>query len=329
MIKKVLLVPDVPNWALDKNAKDLIKYNKSNIKFEICYGNEFFNNWKVYYQKYDLIHAMYMGLFFGCLKNKIPVDKVTTGVRSFHRWDKRQTQPPGYNAKPPKKIIQKLRKAVLVNTHCKKLWYIFSQYFPIIHTKYTCDLEIFYPESKKQTKDKLIIGWAGSLKNHPGKRGFYEFIEPICKEIPEIELKVQTKEDNFITDDNLMREFYNSLDLYICASRSEGTPRPVIEAAACGVPVISTDVGLIPELIDDEVNGFIVERNYEAIKQGLLRVVRHRDKLSDMGRLLREKVEREFNWNTLITQWTDFFSYAIELKRLKERGFVKSKFLFS
>jgi len=323
MSKKILLIPDFPNWALDKNAKDLIKYNKSNLQLDICYGEDFFKNWKTYYNAYDLLFPMYMGTFFSILKKKIPTDKVVTGIRSFHRWDKHKTQPPGYNTKPPKSILNKLKNALLLNTHCQKLWYIFQTYLPIIHTKYTCDLEIFYPEKKKRQNKKLVVGWTGSLTNHPGKRGFFEFIKPICDEIPGFELKVQAKEDKFITNDNQMRYFYNSLDLYFCASRSEGTPRPVIEAAGCGVPVISTDVGIVPELIEDGINGFIVKRDYETIKQALIKIVDEQEKLSEMGKAIRQKMEQQFNWNNLIHQWTDFFKYALELYRLKQQGNIK------
>ena len=119
-----------------------------------------------------------------------------------------------------------------------------------------------------------------------------------------------------------MREYYNSLDLYICASRSEGTPRPVIEAAACGVPVISTDVGIVPELIENDINGFIVERTLEAITEKLKWIAKNQDILSNMGRQLRDKMEIEFNWETLIYQWTDFMEYALKLKLLKENGHI-------
>jgi len=322
-MKKVLLIPDVPHWALDKNARDLIKYNKSNIQFDICYFREFIKEWRKYYDNYDILHPMYMGNFFPMVESHFPLDKVTTGIRSFYFWDNKKTQPPGYNVKPQLKIIRKLKKALLINTHCKKLWYIFEKYLPIIHTKYACDLHTFYPEKKLKNHDKLVVGWTGSLTNHGRKRGFYEFIQPICNEIPKIELRVQSKEDNFITDDNKMRGFYNSLDLYICASRSEGTPRPVIEAAACGVPVISTDVGIVPELIEQETSGIVVERNYKAIKEGLLHVVRNRDMLPEMGKAIRQKMENEFNWEHLIHQWTDFFNYAIELYRLKKGNYIK------
>lgn len=318
--KKVLLIPDEPNWALDKNARDLIKYNKSNLILDIIYYDDFLKDTDKYYKDYDLLFPMYKGIFFNFLKNKLPVNNVITGIRSFHRWDHKQTQPPGYNAKLPRKVIKGLRKALLVNTHCKKLWYIFSRYFPVIHTKYTCDLEIFYPEKTARQNKKIIVGWTGSLSNHPGKRGFYEFIKPSCEAVLGIELKVQAKEDKFIDNDDEMRAFYNSLDLYIIASRSEGTPRPAIEAAACGVPVISTDVGIIPELLEDGVNGFIVDRTLQAFTEKLTWISQNKDLLPGMGVKLREKMEKEFNWEQLVYQWTDFLKYGLELKRLKEEG---------
>jgi glycosyltransferase involved in cell wall biosynthesis len=317
MSQKVLLIPDAPNWALDKNARDLVKYNKSELELDIVYFDKFMNDWEKYYNEYDLLFPMFKGLFFQMLDAKIPEDKVITGIRSYHFWDKRKTRPPGYNVKPSRKVIKKMQKALLVNTHCKKLWYIFSQYFPVVHTKYTCNLEMFYPENKKQN-DKVVVGWAGSLTNHPGKRGYHEFIKPITDELDGVELKVQDGSVNPIIDDNEMREFYNSLDLYIIASRSEGTPRPAIEAAACGVPVISTDVGIIPELIEEGKNGFVVDRTYAAIKNKLQWIVDNREILPELGENIRQKMVNEFNCETLIYQWTDFMQYALELKRLKE-----------
>lgn len=322
MDKKILLIPDQPYWALDKNAKDLVKYNTSNLQLEICYFDDFLKDWKSYYEKYDLLFPMYMGLFFSTLERKIPAEKMITGIRSFHRWDSKKTHPPGYNTGPPNKIIRKLKKALLINTHCRKLWTIFSLYLPIIHTKYTCDLRTFYPEKQQRKTNKLIVGWTGSLTNHGKKRGFYEYIQPICNEIPEIELKVQAKEDQFITDDNMMRQFYNSLDVYVCASRVEGTPRPVIEAAACGVPIISTDVGIIPELVQDGINGLVVKRNYQAIKEGFLTLVGMRDTLPKMGETIRKKMEKEFNWEHLIYQWIEFFQNALDRYDLKQQGLI-------
>jgi glycosyltransferase involved in cell wall biosynthesis len=43
---------------------------------------------------------------------------------------------------------------------------------------------------------------------------------------------------------------YNLVDLYIVASRSEGGPHSILEAAACGCKIISTPVGTAPDVLD-------------------------------------------------------------------------------
>jgi glycosyltransferase involved in cell wall biosynthesis len=52
---------------------------------------------------------------------------------------------------------------------------------------------------------------------------------------------------------------YRSLDVYLVASRQEGGPKAVLEAMASGVPVASTKVGQAQDLIDDGVNGYLVD----------------------------------------------------------------------
>jgi glycosyltransferase involved in cell wall biosynthesis len=54
-------------------------------------------------------------------------------------------------------------------------------------------------------------------------------------------------------------EYYNTLDLYIVASRVEGGPKAILESMATGVPVISTKVGMAAEIIKEGKNGFLAE----------------------------------------------------------------------
>lgn len=60
---------------------------------------------------------------------------------------------------------------------------------------------------------------------------------------------------------------YNA-DFLICTSESEGLPVSMMEAMACGVPVLTTSVGGVPEIIYDGVNGFLMPKDSSPIEIG-------------------------------------------------------------
>jgi glycosyltransferase involved in cell wall biosynthesis len=66
-----------------------------------------------------------------------------------------------------------------------------------------------------------------------------------------------------------MLDWYNSGTVLVCASESEGTPNPALEAAACGCTIVTTRVGNMPELISDGVNGVFVERDLDSLERGV------------------------------------------------------------
>jgi glycosyltransferase involved in cell wall biosynthesis len=69
-----------------------------------------------------------------------------------------------------------------------------------------------------------------------------------------------------------MPEYYAQLDLYVCASKMEGTPNPVLEAAACGVPILSTNVGVVPQVFGSDPFGEILpERSVPALTRAIRR----------------------------------------------------------
>lgn len=56
--------------------------------------------------------------------------------------------------------------------------------------------------------------------------------------------------------DKKLPDYYNSIDVLLITSRIEGGPYSVLEALSSGVPVISTQVGIVPEIIQNHKNGF-------------------------------------------------------------------------
>jgi len=62
---------------------------------------------------------------------------------------------------------------------------------------------------------------------------------------------------DYIRDFNELPSYYHCLDLYLVTSREEGGPKALPECMATGVPLISTRVGMAPDIIKHGVNGLL------------------------------------------------------------------------
>ncbi len=68
-------------------------------------------------------------------------------------------------------------------------------------------------------------------------------------------------------------EFYKAISCYVCSSWDESGPLPPIEALQCGVPVVTTNVGMMPHLKELCPQGVMLcDVNYEALKEGVRKV---------------------------------------------------------
>ena len=56
------------------------------------------------------------------------------------------------------------------------------------------------------------------------------------------------------------RALYPAFDIYVQASESEGLPNAVLEAAACGLPIVATAVGGTTEILTSDIDGVLVPK---------------------------------------------------------------------
>jgi len=102
-----------------------------------------------------------------------------------------------------------------------------------------------------------------------------------------------------------------------CASKTTGTqegiPNSLMEAMATGLPVISTYHGGIPELVKDDVSGFLVpERDSKLILEKMVYLIEHPERWEPMGRVGSEWVKQEHNKDKAIDKLIDIFFSILE-----------------
>ena len=112
---------------------------------------------------------------------------------------------------------------------------------------------------EKRIKLKLLIAGEGPLR---GK------LTKLSKELG------LTLHVTFLGSVYEIREFLESLDYYVQPSISEGFPVAVLEAMASKLPVICTDAGGLPELIQDGITGIVVKNNdVDALTNGIVKLL--------------------------------------------------------
>jgi len=102
-------------------------------------------------------------------------------------------------------------------------------------------------------------------------------------------------------------------DIFVSASYSEGFPLTVIEAMACGLPVVVTGVGGVREIVDDKVNGFVVDcGSPEELANALLVMMKNSTLRREYGRRGRDKALGEFSTDRMIPQYISLYETILE-----------------
>lgn len=106
-------------------------------------------------------------------------------------------------------------------------------------------------------------------------------------------------------------DFYNCLDLYLVTSREEGGPEALLESMAAGVPVVSSRVGMAPDIISNMENGFLVE------VEDIAGIVNSAKSLAE-NKNLRDKIiqggfniVRNYDWDIVSRQYFELYNKII------------------
>lgn len=99
---------------------------------------------------------------------------------------------------------------------------------------------------------------------------------------------------------NEAREYLKAFDLFLLSSVKEGLPFAILEAGYAGVPVISTSVGGIPEVIKNLENGMLIApRRPQEIKNALVYLDEHPEAKETMIKDFKEKIDHTYNFEVV------------------------------
>ncbi|MCS7308613.1 MAG: glycosyltransferase [Armatimonadetes bacterium] len=97
---------------------------------------------------------------------------------------------------------------------------------------------------------------------------------------------------------------WRSLHVAVLTSDTEVLPMTLIEAAACGVPAVSTDVGAVREIVLDGETGFVVPpEDEQALAERILYLLLHPDERQRMGVRARQHAESHFDLRQMIERY--------------------------
>jgi glycosyltransferase involved in cell wall biosynthesis len=298
---KILLVPNIPNWAYDFEADELIKKFSSFYDFTKIYSKDFSIGYENY-SKYDKIFVFFWPSAKHIL-NKLSAEevkeKLIVGVFSFNSWEERVTE--------AKELFKKCR-TVVVND--KKLYQIFkSKYHLTYFVKKWVNTDLFKKKTSKIKKTKkLVVGWTGNPNHHGvNYKGYWNILLTVCEHNKDwIILRSALK--GTLIPFNKMPDFYNSIDVITCLSKGETGPNSLLEAGACGKPAISVKVGVAPELIKNNINGFLIERNEQALEKKLRELYEDKNKLELMGQRMRKEILENWDLKENIKDYKKIFN---------------------
>ena len=110
-------------------------------------------------------------------------------------------------------------------------------------------------------------------------------------------------------------DYYNELDIYLALSTedSESFGVAIIEASSCEKPVIVSNVGGLPEVIDEKNTGFIVNKeDYIKASEYLEKLILDKNLRIEMGKKGREFVEKNYDFSTNLKQMINIYNLALK-----------------
>jgi glycosyltransferase involved in cell wall biosynthesis len=196
------------------------------------------------------------------------------------------------------------------------------------------DTTFFVPGDSKKSGDKKQILWVGRFVTGKGVEYLIEAFSQVQKKIPGAQLflvgdgpeKIAIEDrikklhlHSSVTlidylDNEELPEIYKNSDIFVLPSLMEGVPRTLLEAMACGVPVVTTDLPHLVGIIEGA--GLVVPPKDPALlSDAILSILEDRSLAETMGQRGRKRIEQDYSWEDTVEKTLALYESVIANRR--------------
>lgn len=201
------------------------------------------------------------------------------------------------------------------------------------------DLSIFKPADRAKARHqlgidmdaKVILFAANGIKRNPFKdyATIYDAIKQLSKaftsKVIVIALGEEGKSEAMgnihisyvppISDRHQVAGYYQAADVYVHASHADTFPTSILEAMACGLPVVATAVGGIPEQVDDGITGLLVApEDSSAMASGIERILKSPELSAQMSQAAASKAKTHYSIELQTERYLAWFEDILHSK---------------
>ena len=304
---RILLVPDVEGWAWDRRCRGIQKYSDYDVSIryengttaEVLkeYDASLFMNWSGAPRAKMQNHWVFVA------NGNLRFEHEPHSKDFLKRCASREK-----NLSRARSVIPRVHGVITANP--RLFGFLTDLNSTVRYLPTGVDTEIFYPEEQIRTS-RLTIGWCGkeSTADKWSPKGFAEILEPLMAKDLQVNWALNTREHANRLSAEEMRHWYNSIDLFLCTSCSEGGPTSLQEAMACGRGFVSTGVGLagqlseagrcVPGYRNAEEASLVVNYLYSVLKD----LTEDTEQVVEMGMRARRTILDRWDWRTLADTW--------------------------
>jgi glycosyltransferase involved in cell wall biosynthesis len=185
--------------------------------------------------------------------------------------------------------------------------------------------------------DRVVIGVVGRLNPEKGQMMFLRAMREVAVVCPEAmalivgdgqdrELLERYSREHELEDRVIftgyrhnVADYYRILDLLVLPSLSEGLPNTVLEAMACGVPVLATRVGGVPEIIDESNGVTVAPNDPTALAEQMVELLRDDARRRTIGVNGRNSLYPRFAPDRRAREILDLYHEVLDTTRRKAR----------